>query len=92
MLKVMHLTMDASPRAESLSVKLTELQVIIFIIRLTRMNVLESMGKPCSCTQSVFFITSHMRIHTSTTIKLRENPYQVLQVMCAVSECAMRFV
>ena len=53
----------------------------MFIIRLTHVNVSESMGKPCSCAEfikAVFFYKSH------------ENPYQLLQVMCTASECAMR--
>ena len=41
-----------------------------------------SMGKPCSCMQ---FIKSHIFYYKS-----RENPYQVLQVMHAASECAMK--
>ena len=52
------------------------------IICLTPVNVWESMGKPCSCTQ---FIKSRIFYY-----KLRENPYQVLQVTCAVSERAMK--
>ena len=42
---------------------------------LTHANVWESIGKPCSCTQ---FIKSCIFY-----CKSRENPYQVLQVMCA---------
>ena len=52
------------------------------IIRLTHTNVWESMEKPCSCTQ---FIKSHILYSKS-----HENPYQVLQVMCAASERAMK--
>ena len=52
------------------------------IIHLTHTNVWESMGKPCSCTQ---FIKSRIFYYKS-----RENPYQVLQVTCAASECAMK--
>ena len=42
------------------------------------MNVWESMGKPCSCTK---FIKSRIIYYKS-----RENPYQVLQVMCIASD------
>ena len=59
-------------------------------------------GDPCSCRQfieAVFFTASHARIHISTAshvririryYKSRENPYQVLQVMCAAPELAMK--
>ena len=53
-----------------------------FIIRLTHTNVWEPMGKPCSCTQ---FIKSCIFYSKS-----RENPYQILQVMCAAYERAMK--
>ena len=52
------------------------------IVRLTHANAWESMGKPCSCAQ---FIKSRIFY-----CKSRENPYQVLQVTCAASECAMK--
>ena len=42
----------------------------------------EAMGKPCSCMQ---FIRSRIFYYNP-----RENLYQVLQVTCAVSECAMK--
>ena len=52
------------------------------IIRLTHVNVWESMGEPCSCMQftksRIFYCESH------------ENPHQVLQVTCAASERAMK--
>ena len=66
-------------------------------------NVWESMGKPCSCMQfiksRIFFNTSHTRIRISTAshaririryCKSRENPYQVLPVLCTASERAMK--
>ena len=59
--------------------------MVIIIHYHTHANVLESMGKPCSCTQLIkkpfFFTTSHMRIHIRY-YKSHENPYQVLQVTC----------
>ena len=77
--------------------------ILCIIIRLTHVNVWESMGKPCSCMQFIktrIFTASHARIRISTTshmrihikyCKSRENPYQVLQVTCpAASERAMK--
>ena len=49
---------------------------------LTCTNVWKSMGKPCSCMQ---FIRSRIFYYNP-----RENLYQVLQVTCAVSECATK--
>ena len=43
---------------------------------------MEVNGKPCSCMQ---FIRSRIFYYNP-----RENLYQVLQVTCAVSECAMK--
>ena len=72
------------------------------IICLTRANVWESMGKPCSCTQfiksRIFYYKSRENLYQYCKsrenpyqyCKSRENPYQVLQVTCAVSERAMK--
>ena len=51
----------------------------ILIIRLTHVNVWESMGKPCSCTQFIIFYYKS-RDNPYQYYKSRENPYQVLQV------------
>ena len=62
------------------------------IYYITHTNVWESMGKPCSCMQ---FIKSRIFYCKSCEnpyqyYMSRENPYQVLQVMHAASECAMK--
>ena len=59
-----------------------DLYMHIFIIRLTHANLWESIGKPCSCTQ---FIKSCILHYKSC-----KNPYQVLQVICVMSERAMK--
>ena len=73
-----------------------------FIIRVTHVNVWESMGKPCSCMQfiksRIFYCKSHnnpyqyykSRENPYQYYKSRENPYQVLQVTRAASERAMK--
>ena len=66
-------------------------QVYNIIIRLTHANVWESMKKPCRCMQfikAILFATSHARIRISTTS--HKNPYYVLNVMCVMSELAMK--
>ena len=60
----------------------SSIQYLIIIIRLTHVNVWESMGKPCSCT---YFIKSRI-----SYCKSHENLYQVLQVMHNASERAMK--
>ena len=69
---------------------------------LAHANVWESMGrKSCSNMQFIkrHFLLQVVRIHISTTsharifiryYKSRKNSYQVLQVMCATSESAMK--
>ena len=61
-----------------------EYLIHLFIISLTCVKVWESMGKPCSYMQ---FIKSRFFFFYC---KSRENLYQVLQVMCAASERAMK--
>ena len=66
---------------------------LLLIIRLTYANVQESMGKSCSCMQ---FILSDIFFYYKSCgnlyqyYKPHKNQYQVLQVTCAVSKCAMK--
>ena len=68
--------------------------IINFIIRLTHVNVWESMGKPCSCIQfiksRIFYCKS--RENPYQCYKSLENPYQVLQVMRTASECTVKLM
>ena len=68
--------------------------ILDFIIRLTHVNVWESMGKLCSCMQfiksRIFYCKSRENLYQY--YKSHENPYQVLQVTItrAASEHAMK--
>ena len=54
----------------------------IINVRITHTSVWESIAKLCSCTQFMKAVIFNY--------KSRKNPYQVLQVTCDVSECAMK--
>jgi len=63
-------------------------------MHLTRTIVWGSVGKACSCVQFIkkpyFLLPSHTRIRISTTSHTRICIRYILQVMCAVSERAMK--
>ena len=65
------------------------------ITHLTHANVWESMRKPCSCTQFIKSCISYKSCENPYPYCKscdRENLYQVLQVTCAASECAMKSI
>jgi len=68
--------------------------VMNFIIRLTHVNVWESMGEALqlhTVYKKPYFLLQVTRESVSVLqVMSRENPYQVLQVTRAASECAMK--
>ena len=59
------------------------------------MNLWESIGKLCSCVQfkkPYLYYKSHKNLYQYYMYKSSENPYQVLQVTHAASDCAILII